>query len=288
MIAEYGVLFSFLYLLINTVGNIPIRRLVTGYGSTIASLIIVMAGVVPLLIGVFLFGTFSITMYSLFVSVISGIFLALGFLFFFRMFKSELLSSGAGLLAIQPALLFIFGFLVLGEPINLFDILGAVFVLFGIVLISKKKGSLRINKAFVYGIIGNVSWVIYWILVSYAIQGVSQPVLQLTVSRVVSCAVVGLALLLTWKAVKKERTQKAGTSHRLFYIGNLAGILNGLGTVLFAIVIVLKFLAIGSIITALGPALLAVFVIIIYKERPEKMKVVGIAIAVIGALLIAL
>ena len=288
MLVEYGMLFAFLFLLFNQIGNIPIRRLAVAYGSAMTSFILVLAGIAPLLVGVYIFGAFSITQYSLFVSVIAGIFFAFGYLFFYKTIESELLSSSAGLFAIQPALLFIFGVLVLGESITLFDVFGTVLVLVGVAFITKKKDSFHINKAFAYGIIGNVFWTVYWILTSYAIQSVSQPVLQLTISRVVGCVIIGLAVLLTMKAVRKEYRQKVLAKPRLFYIANSAGVINGLSTMFFALVIVLKFLAIGSIITALGPALLAIFVIIIYKERPERMRIMGIAIAVIGALLIAL
>ncbi len=276
-----GFVFAAASTLLYAIGNIPIRKLSQKYGSQIAGLLICGGGIVPPAMAALLLNN-SITSYSLLLSIIAGIFLALGYLFFYKTLETELLSTSSVLFNIQPALLFLFGVLVLGEGITAFDVLGTIMVFAGVVMITFEDG-LKINKPIVYGVLGNIFWVAYWVLFTYSTSQAQFPAVQLVINRVVGTVLILAAVFITGGLTRKIRKDS-----RLAAYGLGAGAINGLGVMSFAMIIVLSYLAIGSVITSLVPAIIAIFAFTVFKERPDRREIIGLVVAFVGAVMIAL
>lgn len=284
MLNVQGIEIALFSLVAFAIGYIPVKRLSRTYGATKSSLLILIFGIVPLVLSVYFLKPPIPSQYSLLLAAASGAFSGFGYLFFFRTLESENLSTSSGLFAIQPLILLAFGIAVLSEPVTATNIVGVALILMGIWFVTAQKG-LKISRAYVYGILGTVLWAIFWIVFSYAVRGSQQVIFQLTVARIASIIVLYAYMLFLAKPAKQGNIAISGKDMALSFTG---GVFNGLGSLAYALLLLVNFLALGSVIISMSPILLVFFGYLIYKERPRRSQIMGVLLAVAGALLIAL
>ncbi|MDE1767411.1 MAG: hypothetical protein KGI27_14230, partial [Thaumarchaeota archaeon] len=71
---------------------------------------------------------------------------------------------------IQPVVLVLLGTLILGEALSNIAVLGILLIFAGVSLVVINQG-FSFNRKLIPGIVGSGSWAIYWLIMTYAIQG---------------------------------------------------------------------------------------------------------------------
>jgi len=254
-------------------------------GSIKTSILLAGFGIIPILI-IFAYSHSAITSYVVILSIISGIFFTVGTLLYYKSLETEQQSNSSGTGLAQPAILIAFSILVLKESLSVLQALGGIIIVAGVFLIITNR-KMEINKKLIPALLANVSWAGYWIFASYAILASNQIGAPLLISRVtgflLAIAVFGIFL-------NKQKTSKAKPSHLnyVLLLGLFAGVFDAVGNLIFAYVVNLNLLSIASIFTAAMPLFITALGYLIYKERLTKEQGIGMAIAVAGALIIAM
>ncbi|MDE1868913.1 MAG: DMT family transporter [Candidatus Micrarchaeota archaeon] len=262
------------------------RRLSVLSGRSRASIIIAAAGLIPI-VAIFAFNSSFIGSYAILASVISGGFFTLGTLLYYKSLETEQVSNTAPTGLLQALPLIAFGVLALGEQISAFQICGAALMTFGVLLASTTRGS-ALNRKLLPAALANVSWAVYWIFASFAINLSGQFAAPILLSRIVSVtlALVVFGIFFRHHVLKLKRA--GNTIALIAMFGITAGVLDGLGNALFAFATHINALHIASIFETPMLLLIALFGYLFYKERLTHLQKIGMAVAFAGALVIAI
>ncbi|MDE1847126.1 MAG: DMT family transporter [Candidatus Micrarchaeota archaeon] len=259
------------------------KRIVTILGKTKGAALVIGLGVLPMLI-------LSALSFSLLdpaeiaLAAISGIFLSIGFVLYYKSLETEQISNTSGTGLLQPALLIIFSVFVLSEPLTLPQIIGGIVIFLGIILILTTE-RMELNRNLIPAIMAQVSWALYWIFATYAILGSHKVAIPLLISRVV--AFISGAALFPLLLKKDKISRRSGVAYIAILLV-IAGILDGAGNILFGKVVSLNELQVGSIFSAMVPIVITGLGYVVYKERLTRLQAIGMLAAVIGALIIAI
>ncbi|MDE1869837.1 MAG: DMT family transporter [Candidatus Micrarchaeota archaeon] len=261
------------------------RRVAMLAGTLRGSVLVLFFGLFPLLV-FFLLSGFNLSYYEIFLSVASGIIFAAGYVLYYKSLETEQISNTTGIGLIQPALLLIFSIFVLAEPITAIQAVGGITIFLGVVLIITND-NFELNRKLIPALVANVSWAGYWIIASYAIISSQEVGAVLLISRVVGM-VIALALFAIYLKQKRIPRLRGSLIAPLLVTAIATGLLDGFGNATFGFVIQYNVLSLGSIFVSALPISVTFLAYFAYKERLTKLQWIGMAIAIIGALVIAM
>lgn len=239
-------------------------------------------GLLPIFIFVFFDGGFSFSPYVIILGAISGVLLGSGYLLFYRGLGVESLSTAGVTLNIQQIVVITIGIFFLKESLNNYEYIAILFVILGAMLVTIQNAPAK-RKFLIMAGIANVIWGIYYLPLSESILLVNFSALPLFMGRLFGFLFV---LLVTAFLKRPGHREKINRSAILFVLA--AGLLDGMGNVLYSYTIQLKIFIISGAIVALLPAILAITGFIYFKDRMTPMKITGILLSVLGALLISM
>ncbi|MCL4365066.1 DMT family transporter, partial [Candidatus Marsarchaeota archaeon] len=125
-------------------------------------------GIIPMLIYALAVGIHAYSMEIVILSLLAGAFLGAGYVLYYKALETEQITNVSSIGEIQPAFLLLFGVFILGEKITLIEIAGIFSIFVGSFLVLRTRG-LEINRVMIPVIVANILWVVYWILMDYAI-----------------------------------------------------------------------------------------------------------------------
>lgn len=271
-----------------TFSNTVSKRLSVSLNRVYMTIAVLLAGFLPIAVLLALFGAGGTSTLSLLIAAFSGVFLVAGFVLLYKALHTEQLTNTVVLGEIQPAILVVFGIFVLGEHVILANIVFMIMIFAGAVLVVTSE-NLRINGKLMPALLANISWTIYWIMISYSVNIGNGFVVPVAMSRV-----FGLAILLLYTAffvpvsrpigrIKRRRPSMRAMLPLFILLLILCGIADATGDTIFAYVAGSQ-LAIGGAISALTPVVVSVIAYFVYKERLTRTQALGFAIMVIGAI----
>jgi drug/metabolite transporter (DMT)-like permease len=285
---SYALLGAFLSLGLWSFDNFLLKRVVSGNGVIRPAVLMIGFGVIPTVI-LFGFSNLGIpSSYVIILSILAGVFFFLGYLLNFKSLKTEQVTNTIALGELQNAIIVAFGIFALAEKANSFVIIGILIVFLGSALVTIDK-QLKLNKKLLPAMLANISWAIYWILLSFAILSYHNFAGPLLIARtagligiVISVAVFGFATNHKKKKIKME------VSYGLIGIMVVIGIFDGIGNLSFGYVALSNIIAIGGTITALVPVITGILGRIFYKDKLTSIQLIGFMMCVFGAVIISL
>jgi drug/metabolite transporter (DMT)-like permease len=286
---SYGIIAALASVFLWTVSQLISKTVAPRIGNVRTALLVIAAGIIPML-ALFILSPAAISNLAIVYSALSGVFLGLGFILFYKSVETQQISNAAATALVQPALLVLYAIIILSQPIDVIEIIGTVGVFAGVILISITK-NLKFNKMLIPAILGNASWAVYWVFMSAAIATSGQTVTPLLISRALAIAIGVIAFLLFFGKKANRITTKKSLYIPIAVVlalGVTEGIMDGSGNLAFSIAVKLNLLGLGAVLTALEPVLIIVFAYFIYKDRLSRVQLLGIALATIGAVAIAL
>jgi len=290
LIIIYSLIAVFSWILVDTFSKANIKN----FGRELACAIVLILGTIPMLIAFFMTGTTGMpnNMPMLIVySLLGGALLFLGYVLIYHSVSSAGISNSYILLEIQPPILMAFGILALNESLNTLQVVSIMLIFIGIgfVVINKK---LRINKDLLPSVVGNIMWSLYWFIVIIAILQYKNFVIPLLLVRMFS-AIFAFAYYFAISSGKSQHIKtikniKKGAFMAMVLIIFTAGVLDGLGNLLFSFVAFSNRIVIGSAILSIEPIIIWFIGILLYKEKVTHYQRIGFAIATLGYLALSL
>jgi drug/metabolite transporter (DMT)-like permease len=260
-----------------------IKSFASRYGSMLTSFMIAVGNL--LLIGVVLLflGHSSISTYSIELSVIGGMFMAIGYLFFYVSLKKEQASNTFATIEIQVVLIALYGILALHESVALAQGFGMVLVVLGILMVSFEKGH-KFNKDLLPAMLANVFWAFGWIALVYPIAHSSTSLLPVWISFVADIVLVSAVMLANARHMRNAAAAKINA--RGAAIGLSAGLASATGNSLYSLFVSMRQLVIGTVLSNTSPAIVAVFAHFAYHDRLTKLQIAGLAVVVTGGMIL--
>ncbi len=258
-----------------------IKSFASRYGSMLTSFVIAAGNL--LLIGMVLLflGHFSISTYSIALSILGGVFTAIGYLFFYVSLKREQASNAFATIEIQVVLIALYGILALHESVALAQGFGMVLVVLGILMVSFEKGH-KFNKGLLPAMLANVFWAFGWIALVYPIAHSSTSLLPVWISFVADIVLVSAVML----ANTRRMGNMAKINARGAAIGLSAGLASGIGNSLYSFLVSMRQLVIGTVLSNTSPAIVGVFAHFAYHDRLTKLQIAGLAVVVTGGMIL--
>lgn len=261
------------------------KRVVDKIRDARAALFVVGFGILPIL-AFYLVYFNALSTYALLLAVISGIFFMGGFFLYFDSLEKEQVSKTYSVGVVQPLLIIIFSIAVLGEHITLPEAIAGAVMIFGLGFLNTERKGLRIDRKMTPAILGNVSWAIYWMFLSSSIASSGQVAAPMIISRIVGF----IAILLVFGALRNRRSERVrkGSMKHIALLGAAAGILDGTGNGIWGAIVALHGLAVASLAQILSPFIVITIAYFVYRDRLSKIQMIGLLIALAGAVLLAL
>jgi drug/metabolite transporter (DMT)-like permease len=277
---------------VDSFSKIFIKRL--GPSKSIA--IILASGIIPMIAVLPIIGVQSINynglLLTIVLSLLGGIALFAGFVFVYKSVESAGIANSFLLVEIQPPLLIIFGIAALSESLSSMQIASILLIFLGILFVTTTKG-IKLNKKMLPSIVGNIMWTMYWIVVVETILYFKEYALPMLLVRAIALifAVIFFAFYGKGESivVKNARRYYARfTPLAILAIVITAGIADGSGNILFAFVSFNNKVAIAAAILSIGPIIVWLIGVFVYKEKVTMMQKAGFAIATIGYIALSL
>ncbi len=262
--------------------GIIIKRISSRYGNLFSTLLISTGNMIILSIIVLLIGKLSISSYSLELSLLGGLLIAIGYLFFFKSLEKQQVSNTYSTFEIQVVILFFYSVFALGENITKVDIFGVIFIILGTLLISIEKS--KFNKGLIPAIIANIFWGFGWIILIYPISHTSNVILPNLISFFTVLVLICIVILVSKKRVKSKKRPSINDT----VIGISSGLFAGMGSSLYSILISFKEIAISTPIVNTAPVIISVIAHFVYKDRLSHIQALGIIIVVAGGIILSL
>jgi drug/metabolite transporter (DMT)-like permease len=269
------------------------KKATTALGITSVLFLTIVFNIIPagVVIAIWGFGT-PVPAFDVFLSVVAGLFYILGMILVFRSLHTESLTTTIAMGEVWPALLVILGLVFLGESFTYIQLLAVLLIFGGAAFVITTEG-MRVNKKLLPALFANISWGVYWIILTYAIQGSNNFAVTMEITRI-----VGIAILIIYVFSKSEyqkdikrlfaKMSKPSSSFMfLFVLGVLTAFGDGTGDTVIASVINAKTAAIAGAISALSPILTSILAYFIYKDRLTRLQYMGFAAMIIGAVILS-
>ena len=284
------VLISFFIALLWSISSLIAKKIDVLFGYNKTALILLFMNLIVTIPFMFLFAI-SINSTMLIFSIISGLLDGISYLLFFNSLQTEQTSNTYTLLTLQAIVLIIFGLFVLGENVITYSIIGIIFILFGIFAVSNKELSLKFNRRLIPAIIGNITWALSWIAFFYAYKASNNFIDPLVFSYTTAVLLIGLKLWLRSSKINSVNKESIKTN-KILKLGIIlslpAGFATAIGNILFAYFQSINVIAIAATISNISPILIAIMAYFIYKDKLTKLNIIGILLAVLGTIIIAL
>ncbi len=220
---------------------------------------------------------------------ISSIFLLLGYVLNFKTLKTEQVTNTFALAQIQPAMLIAFGIFVIHEQLSFIEMIALLFLITGTFLIISND-KLELNRKFIPTIFANVSWSIYWFIITFLLNANFNSLSIIFIARLLSF-IFGIMFLLWFDTTKiwKNQKKKLKDGHILNKELSIAAVVllvissfaDGIGNIFFTMLDHAKHLVFASIFLSILPALIGIFAYIFFKDKFSKLQILGLLIVVI-------
>ena len=263
--------------------GILIKGVSARFGGTIASLAVAIGNIAAIGAAVFIVGLSSIGPYSLLRSVLSGIALAAGYMLFYRVLERQQVSNTFATLEVQVLILATYGIFFLGEKASIISSIGILSIIIGVLLVSVEKG-MKMSSKLAPAVAANVFWAISWILLVYPINHTHNYLLPVWISFITFLALVSAVMLRSAASRKRAKAIRK----RGFAVGILAGVSSGTGNSLYSVLILMKQLVLGAVISNISPAIIAVVAHFVYHDKLTKVQILGIAAVVAGGMVLGM
>ncbi|MCL5106183.1 MAG: DMT family transporter [Candidatus Marsarchaeota archaeon] len=227
---------------------------------------------------------------------ISSIFLLLGYVLNFKTLKTEQVTNTFALAQIQPAMLIAFGIFVMREQLFFSETVALMFLITGTFLIISND-KLKLNRKFIPTIFANVSWSIYWFIITFLLNANADAVSVIFMARMLSFA-FGIVFLLwfdttkIWQNQKKKLKDSNVFNKKLSMAAALlliaAALADGAGNVVFAVMDQAKHLVFASIFLSILPALIGIFAYVFFKDKFSRLQILGLVLVVITGVVLSI
>lgn len=284
---NYGLLAALFALIFFSIGDTLSKSASEKLGHKLSAAVIVSAGIIPIGISLLFIHPNLVNLGVIFFGILAGAFTAIGFLFVFKSLETEQVTNTMSLVNIQYASVIIFGALALSETLSLFQLGGLLLIFAGGALVVFTKG-FKINLKLVPAILGMLFWGLDIIVIVYALTLYpSAPSTISFFSRLLGGSFLFLFLLFTLKGkpIKLDSKPKENIAKR-FAMALIAGTFDGLALLMITFVTLYKSVEIGGALLAFEPVLIAIYGYFLYKDRLIPLQLLGIAIAVLGGILL--
>ncbi|MGC8679936.1 MAG: EamA family transporter [Candidatus Micrarchaeia archaeon] len=260
---------------------------VTGLFGPLTSSLFVGVMLIPSIIYLLLFPPLQITLLLVILTLASGILYVFGFFLIFKSLETEQASETWGLGSLPYLSAILFAIFVLNESINVFQAVSIILILLGALMISLNK-NIEFNKKLFSALMGNIFWMLSMLFYIYTLS-----LYPLSSSIVLFLSLAfGFATVFLYGSFYHKFDKniilsvKKDTKHVVLLI--IAWLFEGIGQITFLLVVLMKYIAIGSAIMALDPILVLIISYIVYKERITLLQGIGIIVAVSGAIILSL
>jgi drug/metabolite transporter (DMT)-like permease len=211
---------------------------------------------------------------------------AAAWLFFYRGMQAGKLSVTQPISALWVGLTVLLSFVFLGEKLPAIGITGLLISLVGVFLISfPASGKIRLmGKDALFGLLAMCSWGVGMVLMKPAVS-LGGPFAATIAARLVEISVLAplcLPVLLT--AARK----KGKISRRTVFIAAVIGIFNTVAFLFYNIAIQTGGVSIPTAVNAAAPAFVVLLSYIFHKERLSRRQLVGVALGILGLVLLSL
>ena len=220
---------------------------------------------------------------------LSSVFLLIGYVLNFKTLKTEQVTNTFALAQIQPAMLIAFGIFVMHEQLSFIEIIALMFLITGtFFIISNDK--LELNRNFIPTIFANISWSIYWFIITFLLNANFDSISVIFLARLLSF-IFGIMFLLWFNTTKIWDKQKKKLKDGHIFNKNLsmaavvllvvASFADGIGNIIFALLDYAKHLVFASIFLSILPALIGIFAYVFFKDKFSKLQILGLILVVI-------
>jgi len=284
---NYGIIAALFGMLVYALGDTLSKRVTMKLGHHESALLIVGASLIPLFLSFLVIQPNVVDANLIIVSIISGIFLALGFLLVYKTLETEQVANTMVLLNIEFIVVVLFGIFALSEALPPLE-LGALLTIFiGAFLVSLSKG-MKFNRKMIPAVIGNILWGLSFVVVApYVYSDHNASTAFFFIARL--SAFVGLLIyLLVLTKMRNSRLLTPNVNRRDYLLTGFAGILDGLGQGSLVFLVIYNVAALGGAILAIEPAVVAMLGFLLYKERLTHLQFAGMLIALLGGVAIGL
>ncbi|MHB1439285.1 MAG: EamA family transporter [Cuniculiplasma sp.] len=272
----------FLALICWTLSNSYIKKTLKFLDSNTLSILVAGPGLIPIFIFIFLDGGIILNPILLPLGVISGILLGSGYLLFYRGLGVESLSGTGVTLNIQQVIVIFISIFFVKETVNGFEYMGIFLIIMGATLVTVQNSPSK-RKFLIIAGLANIAWGLYYLPLSESILMVHFSAMPLFIGRLVGFIFV---ILVSYRGLRKGHPVLK--TKFPYAIGLIAGIFDGLGNVFYSFSIQMGIFVISGAIVALIPATLAIIGFSYFKDRMTGLKLAGIIVSVMGAILISL
>jgi drug/metabolite transporter (DMT)-like permease len=255
-------------------------------GSKRASTIMLTASIIPLLAGLYFFGASNVNLTTVLFSAASGLTYALAYLLMYKSLETAQVANTISLGGIEWALISIFSIFALGESVTSLQVLCFIGIFAGAFLVTTEK-KFAFNRAYIPAIGGMIAFAITYILLIYALQGTSGVLLPTLINRITAVVMLLLYLKASPETISKFKNIKITKNRTVLVGGTLMGIFNGVGAVAVLGLAVVSFVAVGSVIVAVEPAIVILLGYILYKERFVRHQIFGFVLLLASIIILS-
>jgi drug/metabolite transporter (DMT)-like permease len=283
---NYGLVYAFLVLAFGGIDGILAKYIIKRLGKHRYALMVLGIGILPMLAYVAFAGIAGFGLGMLLLSLGSSTFLAAGYILYYKGVETQQITNISALGVVQPAIIFVFGILVLGEGMNSLEIAGgaAIFIGAALLLLTEK---MEVNFMLVPIILANASWAVYWIIMSYAIASYGAFSMPLIIARAFAFVLILAYSFAFGKMEDGIKNMSSAAGFALLLLVVASGVFDGLVNIFFGAVINVGLVAIGSAIVAGTPILTAVLGRLAFRDKLTTLQKIGFLIAVLGSVAIA-
>ncbi len=241
------------------------------------------------LLSIFLLdGVQSFGYYSLLLSIASGIIYALAMFMLYKALETQQVSNTLSLAGIEWGLLTLFSVLVLAEGLTNIDILSIMGIFAGAFLVTSTE-KFKFNRGYIPAIVAMIAFAISYMILVFAQQGLSTPLMPLFINRFFAFAAIYMYLRRSPEKGSRFKNVQVARLKPLTLISNaVMGILNGIGSLALLFLAQLGTLAIGSAIVAAEPAVVILFGYVFFKEHFVKHQILGFLLLIAGTIALTL
>ena len=282
-----GLVAAFAVLAFGGIDGIIAKHITRRLGKHRYAIAVLGIGIVPMLIYLAAVGISNFSNTVVLLSFLSSIFLGIGYILWYKAIETQQITNVSLLGVVQPALIFLFGMLVLGNRVDIMEMLGVLAIFAGSLFVLS-NGRMKINVLLVPAILANISWAVYWMIMNYAIAAYGSYSLPLIIARILAFVIIVAYSVLFGKIESTRRPYGFPNLALLLVLLLASGIMDSLVNILFGFVIKVGLVAIGSAIIAGTPILTAVLGRIIFKDRLTKLQAFGFLMAVAGSIAISI
>ncbi len=288
---DYRIWLAFVILVGYSLGDILAKKIVVKLNYALSAMVITGIGIVPFLLAAPFAGAQGITLYSILLSAVAGLFYGGGFIMLYKALSTEQTTNTMALSEFFKGCLVVIGIFAFGEALATLQYGGILMIFLGALLIITTE-KLKINRKLVYALSGFVMWAVLWTLIAVAVKDSNSYLYEGLILNLVA-----FLACLAYSAYSSRRLVKGGNMVRFLKrelrghtlnLSLLIGLAVGIGGLVFCYLILYKMLAAGAAIIALTPVTVAIASRKMYLDKLTVVQLLGLLIMVIGALALSL